>query len=316
MPKDWTAQISHVNFRCGECRKAFEGAPDLVEDDPEQAHHPFRYFAHCPHCGAQNQPQASWERALLKAHQHSTGPKTPEGVAAVTANLEGHPTPHETLRTRFNAMKHGATARTATYFPAKAGGYAFCARCDVDRDWCSKQPACVKQTEIFMLHHAAFEQRDPRVLTSIHADMHAALMATLQMCIQEVLGLGVLIKAPKVELDREGNPVTLTYTAEDGTKKYIYNYTSNPAFKPLTELISRLGLSMSDLGMTVRANDDDEEKGMGLLKLGEKDKETLSAFGQRMLKATENARGLIEQAQRATKADPVLVEHQARGGDK
>ncbi len=297
MPKDWTAQISHVNFRCGECRKAFEGAPDLVEDDADQVHHPYRYFAHCPHCGARHQPQASWERALLKAHQHSTGPKTPEGVAAVTANLEGHPTPHETLRTRFNAMKHGATARTATYFPAKAGGYAFCARCDVDRDWCSKQPACVKQTEIFMLHHAA-------------------LMATLQMCIQEVLGLGVLIKAPKVELDREGNPVTLTYTAEDGSKRYIYNYTSNPAFKPLTELISRLGLSMNDLGMTVRANDDEDEKGMGLLKLDEKDKETLSAFGQRMLQATENARGLIEQAQRATKADPVLVEHQARGGDK
>ena len=54
---------------------------------------------------------------------------------------------------------------------------------------------------------------------------------------------------------------------------------------------------------------------MGLLKLDEKDKETLSAFGQRMLQATESARGLIEQAQRATKADPVLVEHQARGGD-
>ena len=80
MPKDWTAQISHVNFRCGECRKAFEGAPDLVEDDAEQAHHPYRYFAHCPHCGARHQPQAGWERALLKAHQHSTGPKTPEGV--------------------------------------------------------------------------------------------------------------------------------------------------------------------------------------------------------------------------------------------
>ena len=113
MPKDWTAQISHVNFRCGECRKAFEGAPDLVEDDADQAHHPYRYFAHCPHCGARHQPQASWERALLKAHQHSTGPKTPEGVAAVTANLEGHPTPHEALRTRFNAMKHGILSRLA-----------------------------------------------------------------------------------------------------------------------------------------------------------------------------------------------------------
>jgi len=316
MPKDWSAQISHVNFRCGECRRAFEGEPDLIEDAPDQEHHPFRYFAHCPHCGAEHQAQASWERALLKAHQHSTGPKTPQGMAAVTANLEGHPTPHEALRTRFNAMKHGAAARTAKYFPAKAGGYSFCERCDVDRSWCAQQPACVKQTEIFMLHHAAFEQRDPKVLAAQHADMHAALMATLQMCIQEVLGLGVLIKAPKVELDREGNPVTLTYTAEDGSKRYIYNYTSNPAFKPLTELISRLGLSMGDLGMTVKAADDDEDKALGRLQLDAESKETLTAFGQRMLEATEKAQALIQQATKATKADPVLVEHQARGGDK
>ncbi len=316
MAKDWTARISSVNFRCTKCRAAFEGEPDLVEDDAEQAHHPFRYFAHCPECGAEHQPQAAWERALLKAHQFSTGPKTPEGMAATAANLAGHPTPNEALRTRFNAMKHGAAARTATYFPAKPGGYSFCARCDVDRAWCAQQPACVKQTEIFMLHHAAFDRRDPKVLTALHADMHAALMATLQMCIQEVLGMGVLIKAPKVELDREGNPVTLTYTAEDGSKRYIYNYTSNPAFKPLTELITRLGLSMSDLGMTVRAAEDEEERNLGRLKLDDDTRETMTAFGQRMLEATRNAKDLIVQAQAATKADPVLIEHQARGGDK
>lgn len=119
-----------------------------------------------------------------------------------------------------------------------------------------------------------------------------------------------------MELDREGNPVTLTYTAEDGSKRYIYNYTSNPAFKPLTELITRLGLSMSDLGMTVKAAEDDEDKNLGRLKLDEDAKETLSAFGQRMVQATENARALIQQANKATKADPVLVEHQARGGDQ
>ncbi len=316
MPKDWSAKISTVNFRCAECRTSFEGEPDLIEDDAEQPHHPYRYFAHCPSCNAQHQPQAAWEKALLKAHQHSTGPKTDQGKAATAANLDGHPTPTEALRTRFNAMKHGAAARTATYFPAKPDGYAFCGRCDVDRAWCAQQPACVKQTEIFMLHHAAFEQRNPRVLAAMHADMHAALMATLQMCIQEVLGLGVLIKAPKVELDREGNPVTLTYTAEDGSKRYIYNYTSNPAFKPLTELISRLGLSMSDLGMTVRAAEDDEERSLGKLQMGEDTRETLTAFGERMVLATENARLLITQAQKATAADPVLVEHKARGGDK
>lgn len=316
MPKDWSAKLALVNFRCGKCRTAFESVPDLIEPDEEQSHHPYRYFADCPKCGAETQPQVSWERALLKAHQHSTGPKTPEGLAAVKANIAGHPTAEETLRTRFNAMKHGLNARTATYFPAKPDRYSFCNRCDVDRAWCGQQPACVKQTEIFMLHHAAFDQRNPRVLASLHADLQAALTATLQMCIQEVLGLGVLIKAPKVELDREGNPVTLTYLAEDGSRQYIYNYQSNPAFKPLTELVSRLGLSMTDLGMTVRATDVDDSEGQGRLRLTEDTRETLAEFGARMVQATEGAKELIRTAQANKAQDPVWVEFQAQGGEQ
>lgn len=321
MPKDWSARLSHVNFRCGSCRRQWDGEPDLIEEDasPEAAHHPFRYFANCTACGAEHQPQASWERALLKAHQAATGPKTDEGKAATSRNLAGHPTPEEALRTRFNAMKHGMAARTATYFPARPGKYAFCARCDVDRAWCREQPACVKQTEIFMLHHAAFEQRDPKVLARLHADLQASLTATLQMCIQEVLGDGVIIKQPRVELDREGTPVTLTYLDEGGQRQYIYNYQSHPAFKPLTELVSRLGLSMSDLGMTVRAADADEGAMPGRLQVGDDavdTRETLADFGRRMLIATERAKDQIAAAAQRTKADPVLVEFQARGGEQ
>jgi hypothetical protein len=64
----------------------------------------------------------------------------------------------------------------------------------------------VKQTELFMLHHAAMDQRDPKVLGKLHADMMAALTATLQMCLQAVLGDGVVIRTPKVELARDGYP--------------------------------------------------------------------------------------------------------------
>lgn len=312
---DWSAQLLKVNFRCGVCRHPFLAVPDLIEPDPQREHHPYRYFGDCPACKAERQPQASWERALMKAHQMSTGPKSAEGKAATAANLAGHPTPDEALRTRFNAMKHGMNAKVASYFPAKPDGYNFCERCDVDRTWCGQQPACVKKTELFMLTHAAFEQRDPRVLGGIHADLQASLTAILQMCIQEVLGLGVLIKAPKVELDREGNPVTLTYVDEAGKRQYIMNYTSNPAFKPLTELVSRLGLSMNDLGMTVKKADDEENPLMGRLELDAKAKETLEQFGARMLEAASGARALIDEAQRRTKADPVLVEFQARGGE-
>lgn len=313
MPKDWSAELSHVSFRCGSCRTTWSGAPDLVEPLPEQEHHPFAYFANCPSCGTQHVPQASWERALLKAHQHSTGPKTPEGKDATARNLVGHPTAEEALRTRFNAMKHGMTARTATYFPAKPDRYAFCARCDVDRTWCGQQAACVKQTEIFMLHHAAFEQRDPRKLSGLHADMAAALMAMLQMAIQDVLGEGITITQPRVELDREGTPVTLTYLDAQGKRQYIMNRQANPAIKAVTELVSRLGLSLSDLGMTVRAAEADETGFTGRLKDDEDSRESLAEFGARMLEATQKAREQIETAQRRKAADPVLVEFQARG---
>lgn len=286
--------------------------PDLIEEDDEAEHHPYRYFANCPACEAEHQPQASWERALLKAHQAATGPITPAGKAATASNLAGHPTPEETLRTRFNAMKTGIAARTATYFPAKPDRYAFCKGCDVDRKWCAEQPACVKQTETFMLHHAAFEQRNPKVLGKLHADLHAALTASLQMCLQAVLGEGVLIKQPKVELDRDGQPTTLTYVDQAGNRAYIYTYHANPAFKPIADLVSRLGLSMSDLGLTVRAAEEKEEDGLGTLSLDSEAKETLAAFGNRMAIATEMMREKLGNAGQRARSDPVLIEHQAQ----
>lgn len=314
MAKDWAARLGHVNFQCGECKRAFDGAPDLVEDDPATEWHPYRYFAHCPRCKAENQPQARWARALLKAHQTSTGPTTPEGKAATAANLDGHPTSEEAQRTRFNAMKHGMTARVASYFPAKPDKYPFCVRCEVDRGWCGQQSACVKQTEIFMLHHAAFDQRNPKVLSRLHADIHSALMASLQMCLQAVLGEGVLIKQPRVELDRDGNSQTLTYVDESGKRAYIYDYQSNPAFKPIADLVSRLGLSMNDLGMSVRGAEDEEESALGRLKMDPQTQEALSDFSQRMGKALEGAKDVIALAHASRNADPVLVEHQANVG--
>jgi hypothetical protein len=68
-------------------------------------------------------------------------------------------------------MKHGLSACTATYFPAKPDGYAFCKTCDVDRVFCASQHACIKKTELFMLHHAAFEQRNPKHLMDTYSDL-------------------------------------------------------------------------------------------------------------------------------------------------
>ena len=321
-PRDWQDELDRVNFRCGVCRNAWSAKPDLVEPDEADPHHPWRYFATCTVCGAKLQPQAAWERSLLKAHQLATGPRTPEGQAASAANLAGHPTAEEALRTRFNAMKHGLNARTATYFPAKPDGYAFCAGCDVDREWCSEQPACVKQTELFMLHSAAFEQRNPKVLAPLHGDLHAALVALLQMCLQAVLGDGVVIKTPKLELRPSPDPadegamvnMAVSYVDDSGQVRYVYDYAANPAFKPIADLVTRLGLSLSDLGMTIKAQDDEAEQLRGRLGESAKRPELVEDFSRRMAAVLEKVPDLIAGARKAAAADPVLLEHQAQQG--
>lgn len=311
--KDWSAPLDRATFKCSVCRGTFSAKPDLVEDDPSTEYHPHRYYANCPHCGAEHQQQVAWERALMAAHQQATGPTSAEGKAAVAANLAGHPTPAEARLTRFNAMKHGMNARVATFFPAKPDKYAFCEQCDVDRGWCSAQPACVKQTELFMLHHAAVEQRNPKHLAKIHADILAAATAALQLLLQAVLGEGVLIKTPKVELSRDGYPVTLVYEDAQGVKHPVYEYMANPAFKPIADFLTRLGLSMDDLGLTVKAAEQEEEEGLGTLKLDKASRESLESFNQRMLEATDLMREKLGRAGARMRQDPVLIEHQAQG---
>ena len=142
MAIDRSKPISEITFYCLPCYRTFKAAPARVEDAPDLTYHPFTYHGNCPRCDAECE-QVGWERGLMKAWANATGPRTEEGKAATATNLEGHPTKEEVQRTRFNAMKHGMSARTATYFPSKPDGYAFCATCDVDRVFCASQPACV-----------------------------------------------------------------------------------------------------------------------------------------------------------------------------
>ena len=100
-------------------------------------------------------------------------------------------------------------------------------------------------------------------------------------------------------------------------RKYILDRQAHPALKAISDFVGRLGISMSDLGMTVKAADpDDGEQSGGMLKLDEKTKETLSDFNNRMQLAMDGARQMLAAADKATKEDPVLIAHQAREGTK
>lgn len=275
--------------------------------------HPWDYFCDCPSCGEEAE-QAPWERALLKAWQNATGPRTEAGKAATAANLDGHPTPEEARRTRFNAMKHGLSAKTATYFPSRPGGYAFCAGCDVDWLWCAQQPACAKQTQLFMQHHAAFESRNPKHLSGIYADLQAALFSVLQQILQTIIADGVKIEAPEYYLDKEnGNLIVAQYTDDAGVVRTIKEITAHPLFKPLGELLSRNNLSLADMGMTQKVIDDEEQE-FGRLQAQDQAREALTDFAQRQAKALEDLGGLMKAANANRQRDPILVEHQQQNG--
>lgn len=313
MAKDRSTPLQEVSFRCKPCRRDFSAVPDRVDPAPDSPHHPFEYFCTCPDCGDES-AQAFWEKNLIKAWRNATGPVTVDGAAASAANLVGHPTQEEALRTRFNAMKHGLSARTATYFPAKPDGYAFCAGCDVDRVYCASQAACSKKTELFMLHHAAFEQKNPKHLMGIYADLQASLFAVLQQILQTIMADGVKIEQPQWFSDKEtGRAVIVEYVDENGTRRILKDIEAHPLFRPLGEMISRVGLSLSDMGMTPKVIDD-ENREMGRLRAEEDTRESAALFVRQSAESLAALGDMVRRARERTDADPVLIEYKQQNG--
>ncbi len=309
-----------ITFACARCKVdgrvyTFRAAPARIEDDPEAGHHPWRYFAGCQGCGAECE-QAGWEKALFKAWANATGPRTPEGMAATAENLKGHPTAEEARRTRFNAMKHGLNARVATYFPAKPDGYAFCASCEVNREWCAEQPACVKRAENFMLHHAAFDQRKPELLAELHGDAHAAIFSLIQQILQSIMAEGVRLKSPVWYNDKDGRLHFVKVMREDGEEEQIYEINSHPLLKSLAELLKAANLSLSDMGMTVKVAESIDEDEMGRLRAagGQAAPEAIESYLKRAQAQLEDLRGVVDRARARREEDPVLLEFNREAG--
>lgn len=313
--RDYQQALNTVVFRCMSCRRNFESAPQVVVDEPARTHHPFRYFAACPFC-SQEAEQAQYEVNLIKAWCHATGPKTDEGKAVSTQNLAGHPTPEEAKRTRFNAMKHGLNARVATYFPAKPDGYSACQNCDIDRKFCAAQPACQKQTQLFMLHQAAFEQRDPKHLISIYADMQAAITAIMQQILQTILRDGVSLRTPAWAVDKEGCVVIAEYKdLVTGQNQTIYEVKAHPLLRALQDFLSKNGMSLADMGMTPRVIEQ-EEAALGKLAQDSETQQSLLEYSQRQAQALENLANLARRANARREQDPVLIEYRQQNGSE
>lgn len=251
---------SSINFHCRSCGNRFQAVPDRIIDVDDRPWQPWAYFAECPRCYAEAD-QAAWEVNLWKAHQNPTGPVTPEGKSASARNLAGHPTPQEAQLTRFNAMKHGLFSRTATYFPAKPGKYPHCDGCEYLADRaCLPQKACLKRTELFMRHQVAFETQDPGLLTQLRADTQAAVQALINdMILSIAQDGGPRVTSPEWYYDKDGCCHFVKYDDPDtGEKIQLMKLEAHPLLKPLIDFLSKNNMTLSDMLMTPKGQDDQD----------------------------------------------------------
>jgi len=249
-----------VNFKCHSCGNSQECEPDRVVEASDHEYHPWLYYANCDACGAEAE-QVYWERNLLKANAKATGPKTAEGLANSAKNLDGHPTPEETKRTRFNAIKHGLNARVASYFPAKPGKYPACETCEhAKHKDCIQYKACVKQTEIFLRFHAAAEQNDPELIRGYMADSQAGIMAMInQMLLSIVEDGGPRQMLPVWHGDKDGGVNFVRFeNPETGNREQVFEIKEHPLLKRFLEFVTKNNMSLEDMGLTAKSRDEAE----------------------------------------------------------
>lgn len=300
-------QLASVRFHCADCDERFDREPARIVDAPEDPHHPWHYFALCPICRSEA-PQERQHRHLLKMWANASGPKTEAGKAAVTENLEGHPTPEAARRTRFNAMKHGLNARTATYWPARPGQYPHCNGCEYLDNICHQQVACLKRTELLLKHQIAFETGDPSLLVDLRAQLHANVQALIEDMILAIIKDGPRLKTPEWYYTPEGKLRFVEYTDNDGVKHALQKIEQHPLLRTLTDMLAKMNLGLADQGMTPKVQDDSDVI-RGHLAGTAKSQEQALDYQREQNELFKALSAQIDRSREKAAADPVLLEH-------
>jgi hypothetical protein len=78
-------------------------------------------------------------------------------------------------------------------------------------------------------------------------------------------------------------------------------------------MLSRTGLSLSDMGMTAKVIEDEEVE-LGKLNSGAAQSEELGEYQRRQVEALEGLKGIMENARLNKMRDVVLIEHKNQEG--
>ena len=140
-----------------------------------------------------------------------------------------------------------------------------------------------------------------------------SLFAVLQQILQTIIADGVKIVSPKWYTDKDSNVLIVEYVDESGQRRVLNEISAHPLFKPLGEMLSRAGLSLSDMGMTQKVIEAEDDE-MGRLQEDKQQQGSTHEFQQRQLAALEALTGAIDRAKSTKVRDPVLIEYQAQNG--
>ncbi len=231
-----------LGFKCDSCAKNFRTADYLRIDMPDRESHPYDYLATCPNCGKEEVELESWQVNLLKAWANATGPKNTE-------------------LTKFNAITHGLTAKVAQYHPARPGQYDVCNGCEYLESTCGQDNNkwCLKRTEIYMRLRLASDEGDIQSLKEIHADNQAGAQIILESMMLCIMQDGVTVKTPLNYEDKKTGEIKLVdFIDETGKLKIAYSdIKAHPLLKPYIEMLSKNGLSLTDMMLTKKQQGED-----------------------------------------------------------
>lgn len=240
VPDALTTQKERTTFWCSHCRHRWEAEAERVEPSTDSPH-PFEYFATCPKCDTESN-ESPQLKALYKAWLNLTGSNSPE---ISNKNL----TQPDPSRTRFNGLKHGMHAKKATYFPAKEGRYPECESCDYAEE-CEVSGVCLEASKVQMMVQRAVDEKDPRALADLMKDSQSKMFVLLQRMFGQVFADGVVLEAPVFSSTKDGYDL-VTYEG-----KQVFEKSEHPLLKRLLDMVQKNNLSLADLLLTPKTNEE------------------------------------------------------------
>ena len=213
---------------------------------------------------------------LLKAWDNATGPKNTE-------------------ITRFNAISHGLTAKVAQYHPARPGQYAVCHGCEYLDEICGHgdNKYCLKRTEIYMRHRLAAESGDIDSLKDVYADTQAGAQIILDNMIMAIARTGVEVHEVVTTKNKDGTLEVAQVISKDGQIIPITNLKAHPLIKPLIEMMSKNGITLTDMMLTQKQQGE-EATAQGFL---QDEHEAREEARERQLRFDNNQAVLLELVQ-------------------